>query len=224
MNPYFTIRPFYPEELRLLRLLKAKKEKECKASPRYHYLLVSTGIGILFTYLAIMVSDSFWVIPFGTIAVIAMGIIVFAPYEIYKNRKKENETLEELSTCLENGTLRAWHINANRIALAEEYEDEGDLFIIEYEPGRILFLWEQDHNLQNRFPCLNFDIYEESYCKLLGKQVFPLSERIDPVRIDRKAKWNYLCEFGEPAHLETRVASFEDLVNEFNSCAIGVRK
>jgi hypothetical protein len=114
-----------------------------------------------------------------------------------------------VNTCL---------INAKRIAVAEEYEDEGDLFIIEYDIDKVLYLWDYDYNRRRKFPCLSFEIYEEDFFKLFGRQVYPLSDRMNALTIDKKAKWNYMKKVGAPGHLQTERVNFDRLIQDYISC------
>ncbi|HLK29665.1 MAG TPA: hypothetical protein VKT28_13900 [Puia sp.] len=133
-------------------------------------------------------------------------------------KRKHKDCLKQLNAAIEKGTLDTCLINAKRIAVAEEYEDESELIIIEYDTDKILYLWDFDYNLRKRFPCLQFEIYEENFRKLLGRQAYPLSERIKPVIIDKKAKWNYMNKV-IPKHLQTENKNFDKLIEEFNDCA-----
>ncbi|SDG23006.1 hypothetical protein [Chitinophaga filiformis] len=118
----------------------------------------------------------------GTIAVFAFAFIVFTPYETYKLRKRNGKFLQQITSFIDKGTIDTWLIDAKRIAIAKEYEDEGDLFMIEYDTDEVLYLWDHDYSMQKQFPCLKFEIYEESFVKLLGRQISPLSNRIDPTK------------------------------------------
>lgn len=120
---------------------------------------------------------------------------------------------------IDKGTVDICSINAKRIAIAKEYEDEGDLFIIECDTDKVLYLWDYDYNMQKNFPCLNFEIYEDNFFKLFGRQVYPLSERINPLTIDKKAKWNYMSKVGAPGHLQTENKNFDKVIEEYNNCA-----
>ena len=103
--------------------------------------------------------------------------------------------------------------------LKEEFEDEGTLFIIEYETDKVLYLWEYDGIKIKKFPCLQLEIYEEEFFKLFGRQIYPLSEPIKPVMIDKKAKWNYMDKVGLHEHLHTEEINFDKLVTDINSYA-----
>jgi hypothetical protein len=209
-------RQLYPHEQRLLKTLKVKMNKEGSRIKYYHFLIAGL-LGIGFTYLAIIIKTDFWVFIFGTIAMLGYAFIVFMPLEIYKSKKKRKAFLNVLNGFIEKGTVDTYVVKAKRIANAKEYKDEGDLFIIEYDTDRVLYLWDYDYNLRKKFPCLDFEIYEDKFFKLFGRQVYPLSDPIKPLTIDKKVKWNYLSKIGMPGHLETQNVNFDKLMDGFNA-------
>jgi len=217
MNIPKTERLFYADEQRILKTIQAKKSKELEEQIKYHYFIIFGASGIALTYLATIIKIGFLVFIFGTLAVFAYAFIVFMPYQFYKERKRIKTFLDELNSFINKGTVNTHLIKAKRIALAKEYEDEGDLFIIEYENDKVIYLWDYDYNLKKKFPCLDFEIYEDRFFKLLGRQIYPLSKPIIPVLIDKKAKWNYMCKVGASAHLETENISFDKLIADYNS-------
>lgn len=203
--------------MRLLRTLRARKEKEGRGLSRWHYFPIAGAIGAGCTYVASIVPDSIWTFLFGTIAIFCASFLVFGLYTIYVSQRRNRRFLKELENWIGNETIRTWRINAIRIAVAKEYEDEGDLYLVEYEPDKVLYLWDHDYNLKGKFPCLEFEIYEADYCKLIGRQVYPLSEHIKPrLVIDRKVKWKYMKEVGAPEHLSTESIDFDTLVARYN--------
>lgn len=219
MNIFFKTRVFYPDELRLLKTLKEKKEKESSSKIKFHHFITAGFLGTGFTYLATLMPDNFWTFLFGTLAVFLFAFIVFTPYEIYKTKRKQKDFLQLLNITIDKGTVDACLIKAKRIAVAKEYEDEGDLFIIEYDTDKILYLWDHNFNLQMQLPCLDFEIYDKAFSNLLGRQVYALSEHIEPLTIDKKAKWNYMKKIGTPQHLQTETKNFDKLVEEYNNSA-----
>ncbi|HTD99870.1 MAG TPA: hypothetical protein VK668_11330 [Mucilaginibacter sp.] len=160
----------------------------------------------------------FWVLPFGTLAVFSFSFIIFTPYEIYIRQKKNKDLLQRLEAVIERGIVDACIVNAKRIAVAKEYEDEGDLFIVEFDTNKVIYLWDYDYNLRKKFPCFNFEIYEDDFFKLFGRQIYPLSERIKPIIIDRKAKWNYMKKVGAPRHLQTDNIALDKIIEKYNNC------
>jgi hypothetical protein len=220
VNISFKARPFYPDEQRLLRTLKSKKEKEQGGKIKFYHFLVAAILAVGFGYLT-SISPNGWVgfIP-GIITFLAAGFVAFMPYEMYKFKKRNREFMIALNDLIDGGTVATCRIKASRIALAKEYEDEGDLFIIEIDEDNLLCLWDHDYTLQKRFPCLDFEIYEEKFTKLLGRMTYSLSERISPLTIDRKAKWSYMSKVGAPGHLEVMKVNFDQFVSEINSSSV----
>jgi hypothetical protein len=212
-------RQFYPDELRLLKTLKSRSEKEKVHKIKLYHFLIAAFLVAGGTYLSLIIKTGFFVFIFGILAVFAFGFIIFTPFEIYKQKKKQSVFLKEISHFLEKGTVNITPVNARRIALAPEYEDEGDLFIIEYDIDKVLYFWDHDNALRKKFPCLQFEIYEDQFAKLIGRLVYPLSERIAPVLIDKKAKWKYMGKVGGPGHLQTQMISLDKVVEEYNSYA-----
>lgn len=212
MDIVFETRHFYPNELRLLKYLRTQKEKEGKSKIKFYHFLGAALLGAGFTYFATLTKNSFWVLPLGTIAVFAFAFIVFAPYEMYRLRKRHKDYIQQLSSLIDKGTVDTCLVKAKRIAIAKEYEDEGDLFIIEYDTDKILYLWDYDYNMRKKFPCLSFEIYEDSFFKLLGRQVYPISDPIDALVIEKKAKWNYMRKFGTPGNFKTDNINFDKLI------------
>jgi len=139
------------------------------------------------------------------------------PYENYKNRQKAKAKIKEIDNHLNSRTVEVYPIQAQRIALAKEYEDEGDLYLVETDDCCILYLWDNDYNLKKNFPCLVFEIYNEKFYKLIGRQVNPLSEKIKPIVIDAKSKWAYLKKVGGPDHLSIEKRDFDKLVDQIKN-------
>jgi hypothetical protein len=216
MNIAFKTRNFYPDELRILKTLKTQKEKETSSKIKYYHFLIAGLIGASFTYVTAIIPDSFWTFLFGTISVFAFAFIVFMPYEIYKQKNRHKLFSRQLSTTLEKGTVDTCVVNTKRIAIAPEYEDENDLYIIELNDNEVLYLWDTEYNLNKKFPCLDFEIYEDSFFKLIGRQIYPLSEKIQPEKIDKKAKWNFIKTYGASGHLETEKINFDELLQKYN--------
>lgn len=219
MNITFKTRSFYPDELRILKTLKTKKEKETTSKIKFYHFLIAGLLGVSLTYFTTIIPDSFWTFLFGTIAVFAFAFIVFMPYEIYKQKNRHKLFLQQLSATIEKGTVGTSLVNTKRIAIAPEYEDESYLYIVELNDNEVLYLWDIEYNLNKKFPCLDFEIYEDNFFKLIGRKIYPLSEKIQPVKIDKKAKWNFMKQYGVSGHLETEKINFDELLQKYNNCA-----
>ena len=128
-------------------------------------------------------------------------------------------TLNLIESYLKTEIVRTCRINAEKIALAPEYEDETDLYLIKVNENEVLHLWDLEYNLKKKFPCLNFEVYEENFFTITGRQLYPLSDKIQPEKIGKKAKWNYMSKYGALGQLDVKYANFEQLVEEYRKCA-----
>lgn len=210
MEITYTPRAFYPSELKLLKSIVIKKEKEAKRKIKFTHFLIIGVFGILFAYVAVIVPDSFWTFLFGTLAVLSFALIVFVPYEIYKLTNERKSILYQLNTLINQDVVNTCKISAERIAIATEYEDEGNLYIIELNKNEVLYLWDTEFNLNKKFPCLEFEIYDNTFYECTNMQIYPLSDKTKPIKIDKKAKWDYMKKFGVPGNLEIRKIAFDE--------------
>jgi hypothetical protein len=212
-------RQFYTDELKILNSLLTKTKKEAKSKIKFYHFLFAGLLGASFVYITSIIPDSFWTFLLGTIAVFCFAFIVFVLYEIYKDIKRRRVFIDTLQNYIDKQTIDTYKINALRIAIAPEFEDESDLYILELEKNKVLYLWDTEYNLKKKFPCLTFEIYEDKFFKLVGRQIYPLSEKIEPIKIDKKAKWNYMKKYGVWEHLETENIGFDELIEKYNNCA-----
>lgn len=212
------IRPFYPYEIRCLGYLKSQYKKNLNIEKHIYFFLIVIILAAMFHYFAANSKSDFLFFVFGTIAVLSYSCIVFLPYEVYKQRKRTRLILMKIERFIEKGTVLVKSISAKRIAIAKEYEDGSDLYIIEYEKDMVLYIWDLEFNLHKKLPCLDFEIYENDFFELLGRQIYTQSKKIVPIIIDKKTKWNYLGEYGGPENLSTENINFDVLLERFNSC------
>lgn len=204
-------RPLNAVEIKMLKKVrKVIEESKAFKYKTYHWIIAFLS-GVAATCLAVYFKDGFLMFLFGTIAVFCFVAVVFGPYEIYKATRAANKTLEKMDDFLTANQVKVIPINALQIAIAEEFDDEGFLYIIEYKPGNILYLEE----MVRKPISLQFEIYEEAFSDLTERRIHPLSEKIKPVKIPGKTKWAVLKERGWPAHLTTEVIGFDELMNEF---------
>jgi hypothetical protein len=210
----YTARQLSPDELRLLRSIKTKLERQSGSKIKFRHFLIAGVIGLGCAYLASIIHIGFFEFIFGTIAFFAFAFIAFAPYELFKMQRSRKRKLRDLTRVIGRNTVRTCPVKAKRVAVAHEYEDEGDLFIIELDNDQVLFIWDNDYSLAKKFPCLEFEIYQESFAKLLGRRVQTLSRRVEGLSIDKKAKWNYLTEAGGPGDLTIEAINFDELVQK----------
>lgn len=223
---YWTVKTFEIQrrqlnvkETKALKKIKASGEKDIKRGYKIHYLIIATGIGTVGAVLAKWTSYDFLTFIFGTISVLSFGFVIFMPYEIYKDIKRAKKRVSEIDRIIGQDGIDVSRVKATRIAVAKEFEDEGDLYIVEITSKEILYLWDNDYNLKKNFPCLEFEIYNEDLHNLIGRQINPLSEKIKPITVDAKTKWAYLKKVGSPGHLTIEKQGFEELLEQINNVA-----
>lgn len=208
-------RPLLADEIRLLNKLKRKnmKRRISRFKVSDFIFIFLTGAALLDMALLIEVATA--AVVFGTMAVLCFSFVLLAPYEMYRKRRRSKKRWSQLNQLLMENGIQVTRVNALQVAVAKEYEDEGDLFIIEYKAGEVLYLWDYDDQLKKRFPCQQFEIYAADFTSLTGRPVHALSERIQPRVIDAKSKWKYLKKYGGPGHMTTEQIEFEELMSRF---------
>lgn len=219
MKIEYNTRVLHSNELRILKSLKNKAEKNKGGKIKFYHYLIAGSLGISLTYITSIIPDSFWTFLLGTSAVFAFAFIVFTPYEVYKMKKQHKEFLNLVNSLIDKGTVKTCQIETTSIAIAPEYEDENDMYIIKLNENEVLYIWDTEYKLNRKFPCLNFEIYEEDFFKITGKQINPLSEKILPIKIEKKAKWNFMKKYGIYGHLEVEKYNFEKLILKYKNCA-----
>ena len=207
------------KETKALQKIRSTAEREISRGYKPNRLLIAAIIGIIGVFLANWTSSDFLIFVFGTISILSFGFVIFTPYETYKDIRKAKNKIKQIDGVLRQESIDTTPVKATRIAVAKEYEDEGDLYIIETADKGIFYLWDNDYNLRKNFPCLEFEIYNEDFYSLIGRQVNPLTERIKPIVIDAKTKWEYLKKVGGPGHLAIEKRGFDEVLKQINNVA-----
>lgn len=215
MEITYSPRALYLAELKLLKRIIAEKEKQANRRIKFSHFLIIGTVGMICAYIAVKVPESFWTFLFGTLGVLAFAFIMFMPYEIYKLTKTHKLVLNQINTIIDKGVVHTCRISAERIAIAPEYEDEGNLYIIELNKNEVLYLWDGEYNLNKIFPCLEFEIYDNTFYECTHIQIYPLSDKTKPIKIDKKAKWDYMMKFGVPGNLEIHKIAFDETLKQF---------
>jgi hypothetical protein len=205
-------RPLTEKERKALKKIRVTTDQKLREAVNLRRFLIPFLLGAICAYLAYQTDFKILMLLFGTIAILSLGYIFFIPFEIFKEFKIVKAKLVALNAALQKETVDVSPVSAKQFALAKEHEDEGDLYIIETTEGNILYVWDDDYNLKKVFPCLSFEVYEQEFAKLIGRQVNPLSEKINPIVVDAKAKWAYLENNGAPGNLSVEKKDFNKLV------------
>ena len=224
----FQTRALYPNELRGLKRLKTQTETNKAKISKSLKILLALLLGIVCTCVAAATSkESFWFFIFATIAVFSFSAFVFGSIEELKAQDKNKDILQRVNALLEKQTVDTCLINATRIACAREYEDEGDWYIFELGKGKVLRFCDIDSFAYNhkKFPCLQFEIYGQNCANLIGKDIYPLSEKIKPVTmIEPKKKWKYMSQInpfeplvGACESMDIANIGFDELINQIET-------
>jgi len=209
-------RPLTLKETKALGKIRLSADKVLKRGYRIHYLLVAGLVGAVFVYLATWTKYDFLTFVFGTIAVLSFACVVLMPYEIYKSIRSSKRTITAVDKVITDNNIVVARVTARQIALAKEYEDESDLYIVEMTDNTILYMWDTDYNLKKNFPCFEFEIYDDDFYKLIGRKLNSLSEKVKPIVINPKAKWAYLKRTGIAEHMTIEKRDFKKLVEQIN--------
>lgn len=183
MKMEFQSREFLPDERRMMSMLRRRAEKAGHSRFRlYHYAIAGVLAGSC-GWLAQHTGKGFLMFLFGTVAIIALGVIVFAPFEMAKLRRRHRDFLRRLTAFIDRGTVATLPVEATKITFVPEQEDENDLYIVELADGQELHIRDLAYNLERIFPCLRFELYDDEFFDLTGRRIRSLSERIVPVVI-----------------------------------------
>lgn len=177
-------------------------------------LLVITGLSAAHIY---YYQDSKWIRVSATLVWVC-PILIWILFGIrYKGRKKENKVLNELKKIKKEDNIKVISVNANRMIAFEEKDDEGNLFLIEEASGKCFYLWDDEIPEQCGFPRSSFEIYiDENFVIALGRKVNCTGERIEPIKVNEKVKWEYFKpDFPEDLRIETK--TFDEVVSAVTS-------
>ena len=204
------------KETKALKKIKRTRQKQLEGGYRLLHLLLVIIFGAILLYLAMWTRYDLITFILGTFAVFCFVFVIVRPYETFKVFRRGKRMIKKVNDILDAGDVEVTHVKATRIAVAKEFEDEGDLYIVEMENKQILYVWDTDDNLKKGFPCLEFEIYNEAFYDIIGRQINPLTEKIKPIVIDPGAKWRYLEKSGEPVHLSVERKNFDKLVEKIS--------
>ena len=214
-----TDRQLLPVEIKVLTALKSFIAEKIESKTKVKLYIMALIFGVLSIYLASLIRLPFVTFILGSFAVVCACFVIFGPFENYKTIKKLKENIVIIDNYLERNYLTVTNVEALRIAVAREYQDEGELYIIEYASNNILYIWDIDGTQRKKLPCMSFEIYEDEYFKMTGRLINPLDKKIQPVEIDKNSKWKYLSKFAGPGHLTTEQISFDELIERFKNVA-----
>jgi hypothetical protein len=201
------------KETKALQLIKSTAEKESRRGYKLFYFIIAAVVGVAFVYLANTTNAHLLVFLFAFVAVLCLGFIILVSFAIRKDFRKAKRKIAQVTEVLRKGEIEVFPVNANRIAVSKEFQDEGDLYAVEIAERKVLFLWDYDHNLKKSFPCLEFEIYSDAFYNLIGRQLNPISEKCEPITITR---WAHVDQVGGPGRLTIEEVNFDEIVGGTN--------
>ena len=210
-------RPLNAKEIKTLGKIRSSREKELRRPFQWAQPASAIVLGALALYLATWTRYDLITFLLGTFSVFCVAFVIIRPYEYFKDRKRARVMRGKVDEVLDEGMVEVAPVTAKQVALAKEHEDEGDLYIVDIDKGHVCYMWDRGYNLKKNFPCLEFEIYSEEFSQLIGRQINPLSEKMKPVIIDPRAKWNYLNKTGAPDHLAIEKRNFEKLIEKISN-------
>jgi hypothetical protein len=206
------IRVLTDYENKLLRKEEIELNKVINKKSNYSNFLFSVVIFIFFGYLSYNLNDGFFKFFFGMVSVLSISYLIFSP-KIYNdkltNLKNKKQTL---SNIISSNMVSVKHVKVNKIAIAQEYEDEGVLYIIELINKNVLFLWDLDYNFDKVLPCNEFEIYDNEFFEVTGLNLRKIGTEIKPIIIEKEDKWNYIKKNIVPDNLSVQELNFEELM------------
>lgn len=178
---------------------------------------------LVFSLLTILSAIHIYYYDKSNWSLISKCMVCFCPIIIwiiienkYKGRTK---TLNELKEIENRKIINVVEINARRVIEFSEGEDEGTLYLIEQEDGQCVYLWDYEYLISEdkSFPCDRFDVYTDNEFKYAIKEkVKCMGERIEPIKISGKDKWDYFDAKGFPNDLEIEKKAFDEVMNEIS--------
>ncbi len=204
------------KETKALKKIRKNNESVLNRGYKWPNVMLALALAALCMYGATWTRYDLITFILGVSAVFSIGYVFFMPFEAYKDIRRANKMIRKIDDMLEADVLEVSPVNATQIARAKEYEDEGDLYIIEMKDSRILYIRDFDHNLRKGFPCLEFELYDEEFRDLTGRLINPISEKIKPIEVDSMAKWNFFQK-SPPEHLQIQKTSFDRLIEKINN-------
>lgn len=210
-------RPLYPNEITLLRQAHADALGRLQPKVKQYHYLAAVLSGILFFYLAYLSApqSNFLFSFLLLIAVLCGAFVVFIPFEERRQIEKAREKAAKIEELITINEIKVTPVTATRVAIAPEYEDECNMYVLEIAPDNVLYLWDYDYNLEEIFPCLQFDVYDKEIHFLIDLAVFNLSEKVDPVLLDPKTKWKEMIQAGLPENMAIEQVGFDRVVERF---------
>ncbi|MFK7972120.1 MAG: hypothetical protein AB8F95_17255 [Bacteroidia bacterium] len=204
------------EQQKLADYVKSVEDRS-KGKFNGKWLIVFLVITLLSAIHIIFRLDSEWrrlSVAAGIFGVIGIWTIL---ENLIKKRKTAKKELPELLLAQIGSKVNVISITASRVIQFEEYEDEGELYLIETPEGECFYLWDWLYTMveNSLFPSSQFEIFVEGYIhNAFDTNIKILGDPISPIMIKGKIKWDYFEKEGFPEPLEKLNKSFDEILEE----------
>lgn len=161
---------------------------------------------------------------FVCVAPIGVWVVVEQYLKQKKNGSKELQSLTEIQN---KNQISVVPLELNRIAKLEEYEDEGDLYLIETKDKKCVYLWDAEYLLidDKEFPSDQVEVYVDDTFKFgIDKKVKCSGNKLTPTIVNRENKWSFFEMVGFPGDLQVEEKSFDEIIEEIKNESLTMAK
>lgn len=205
-------RPLHPDERVLLERYRQRLAQPVRLPVKVYWLFALLIAGEVFLHLMSRQQQQGFFGLFALLSASAFAIVGYVPIAFFITKHRRKQKVLAIDKALTT-TITVTAVTALRTALAMEHAREGDLWIIEFEPGHLLYLWDYKRKLRRILPRERFELYDETTKNLTGRIAWSDSPRSLPTFIDSHAKYRYFSCHGAPEQLSTMKATFEDTID-----------
>ena len=147
--------------------------------------------------------------------------------QYFKQKKNGNKELKSLTEIRNEGQISVVSIELKRIAKLEEYEDEGDLYLIETKDKKCIYLWDAEYLLidDKEFPSTQIEVYVDDTFKFgIDKKVKCSGNKLTPSIVNGKDKWSFFGKVGFPGELQVEEKPFDKIIEEIKNESLTMAK
>jgi hypothetical protein len=151
-----------------------------------------------------------------SVCVAPIGIWVVVE-QYFRQKKNENKELQSLTEIRNENQILVISVELDRIAKFEEYEDEGDLYLVETKDKESIYLWDAEYLLfdDNEFPSEQVEVYVDDTFKFgIDKKVKCSGNKLTPIIVSGESKWTFFKRVGFPGDLQTEEKPFDKIIEE----------
>lgn len=203
-------------------LSKVQKSFDKEINSKLNWKAIS--ILILLTFLCAVhiffFDKSNWSLPSKFLIGVFPIIIWVIVENKFKGRKKKIQQLDSLNHLLDIDEIGVYKVKAKRIVKFSEYEDEGRLYLIETENDERFYLWDDQIMIPKStgFPSKLFEIYTDEIIKnSIGRKLVSTGDKLEPLTVKGKDKWDYFTKVGFPGDLELEDKSIDELLERIKA-------